>query len=116
MHLDIRNELEAGRIGRDQSTFDQWREEFNVVRPHQALGMRCPAEVYEPSSRAYEGLPVSLDYGSMEVRRVNAKGMISYRSERSFLSESIGGWDVGLAPVGDDLVEVRFANLLLGHL
>lgn len=116
MHLDIRNELEAGRIGRDQSAFDQWREEFNVVRPHQALGMRCPAEVYEPSSRAYAGLPVSLDYGAMEVRRVNAKGMISYRCERSFLSESIGGWDVGLAPVADDLVEVRFANLLLGHL
>lgn len=116
MHLDIRNELEAGRIGRDQDAFDQWREEFNTVRPHQSLGMRCPAEVYEPSSRAYHGIPASLDYGAMEARRVNAKGVICFRCETIFLSESLGGWDVGLVPVEDGLVEVRFANLLLGHL
>jgi transposase InsO family protein len=116
MHLDIRNELEAGRIGRDQDAFDQWREEFNTVRPHQALGMRCPAEVYEPSARLYEGLPERLDYGSMEARRVNQKGVICYRREGIFLSESLGGWDVGLAPIEDDLVEVRFASLMLGHL
>ena len=116
MHLDIRNELEAGRIGRDQDAFDLWREEFNTVRPHQALGMRCPAEVYEPSSRTYQGLPESLDYGSMEARRVNGKGMICYRRERTFLSESLGGWDVGIAPIEEGLLEVRFASLLLGHL
>ncbi len=116
MHLDVRNELEAGRIGRDQDAFDLWREEFNTVRPHQALGMRCPAEVYAPSIRPYEGLPERLDYGSMETRRVNAKGVICFRCEHTFLSESLGGWDVGLAPVEDGLMEVRFANLLLGHL
>lgn len=116
MHLDIRNELEAGRIGRDQDAFDLWREEFNTVRPHQSLGMRCPAEVYEPSSRSYHGVPERLDYGAMEARRVNQKGMICYRRERTFLSESLGGWDVGLAPIEDDLVEVRFASVLLGHL
>jgi transposase InsO family protein len=116
MHLDIRNELEAGRIGRDQDAFDQWREEFNTVRPHQALGMRCPAEVYVPSARPYQGVPESLDYGSMESRRVNQKGIICYRHETTFLSESLGGWNVGLAPAEGDLVEVRFASLLLGHL
>ncbi len=116
LHLDIRNELEAGRIGRDQEAFDQWREEFNTVRPHQALGMRCPAEVYEPSERIYEGVPASLDYGPMEMRRVHATGTIRYNRERIFLSESLGGWDVGLAPVGDGLVEVRFARLLIGHI
>ncbi len=116
MHLDIRNELEAGRIGRDQEAFDLWREEFNTVRPHQALGMRCPAEVYEPSTRTYQGVPERLDYGSMEARRVNRKGMICYRRERTFLSESLGGWDVGIAPIEEGLVEVRFASLLLGHL
>lgn len=116
LHLDIRNELEAGRIGRDQEAFDQWREEFNTVRPHQALGMRCPAEVYEPSERPYHGLPGSLDYGAMEARRVDDRGMVRYRNERLFLSTSLVGWDVGLAPVDGGQVEVWFAGLLLGHL
>jgi transposase InsO family protein len=28
MHLDIRRELQSGRIGRDQATFDLWRNEY----------------------------------------------------------------------------------------
>ena len=116
MHLDICKELESGKMGRDQDAFDHWREEFNTLRPHESLGLRSPAEVYEPSTRPYEGLPDSLDYGSMESRRVNQKGTICYHCDRIFLSESLGGWNVGLAPIENNLVEVRFANLLLGHL
>jgi transposase InsO family protein len=116
MHLDIRNELESGRMGRDQDAFDQWREEFNTLRPHESLGLRCPAEVYEPSTRLYQGLPDSLDYGSMDTRRVSKKGFICYQREPIYLSESIGGWDVGLAPVEDSQIEVHFARLLMGHL
>ena len=51
MHLDVRRELQAGRIGHDQNAFDLWREDYNFVRPHQALGMRAPAEVYQASTR-----------------------------------------------------------------
>lgn len=114
MHLDIRRELEAGRIGRDQDAFDMWRHEFNTVRPHQALGMRCPAEVYEPSGRPYEGVPHHLDYGGMDTRRVDTNGIIGFRRERIFLSQSLAGWEVGLAPTGEGFVEVRFAHLPLG--
>jgi hypothetical protein len=34
---------------------------FNNERPHEALGMKCPAEVYQPSPRVYQGLP-DIDY------------------------------------------------------
>jgi transposase InsO family protein len=47
MHFDVRSELEAGRIGRDQAAFDLWRHEFNHVRPHKSLDMRTPAEVHQ---------------------------------------------------------------------
>ena len=42
---------------RQQSKFDEFREEFNNERPHQALDMKCPAEIYTPSPRPYPGLP-----------------------------------------------------------
>ena len=35
--------------------------EFNNERPHEALDMKCPAELYAPSPRPYDGLP-ELDY------------------------------------------------------
>jgi hypothetical protein len=33
----------------------------STERPHEALGMTCPAEVYQPSPRIYQGLP-DIDY------------------------------------------------------
>jgi putative transposase len=117
MHLDMRNELEAGRIGRDQSAFDLWRENYNHERPHEALGIACPAEFYTPSQRRYEGTPDELDYGAMQTRRVHpTRGTICYRYQSIPISRALRGWDLGLNPNKDGLVEVWFASLLLGHL
>ncbi len=46
MHRDIGGELEPGTA--EQGAMDLWRQEFNQERPHEALGMKCPAEVYQP--------------------------------------------------------------------
>ena len=117
MHLDIRRELESGRVGREQATFDLWREEYNTERPHEALGMRVPAEVYERSARRYEGTPTELDYGGMETRRVMTQsGVIGYRREKIMITSAIGGWSVGLSPLASGLVEVWFSKMLLGHI
>jgi len=117
MHLDVRRELQAGRIGRDQHAFDLWRNEFNRIRPHEALGMRCPADVWIPSERPYCGTPEALDYGDMEARKVSKSGDIKHYRTRIFLSSALAGWEVGLSPCQDsNLTEVRFVNLLLGHI
>jgi hypothetical protein len=117
MHLDIRRELEGGRVGRDQAAFDVWREEYNTERPHEALGMRVPAEVYQRSARKFEGTPEDIDYGGMETRKVQRRsGAIGYRKERIAITTAIAGWSVGLSPQADGRVEVWFSKLLLGHI
>ena len=117
LHRDVRRELEAGRIGRDQAAFDLWRDEYNTQRPHEALGMRVPAEVYRPSARAYIGTPADLDYGGLPTRRVNRQtGRIRYGQQEIRISTAVGGWSVGLSPRVDGLIEVWFSKLLLGHL
>src|SRR5579863_1111 len=40
-----------------QARFDNFIDEFNNERPHEALDMKCPNEVYIPSTRPYNGLP-----------------------------------------------------------
>jgi hypothetical protein len=115
MHLDIRRELEGGRVGRDQTAFDLWREQYNRERPHEGLKMRVPAEVYRASPRRYEGTPEDLDYQGMTSRRVKrSSGAIRYGNESIVISTALGGWSVGLNPRSDGPVEVWFSKLLLG--
>jgi putative transposase len=117
MHLDIRRELQGGRIGRDQAAFDLWRHQYNNERPHEALEMKRPAQLYQPSTRPYEGTPDQLDYGGMETRKVHSTGgTIGFRSQTIMLSTALAGWNVGLAEQPDGIVEVWFASLLLGHI
>src|SRR5205807_1889968 len=115
MHQDISRELEA--VGEcDQEALDLWRETFNYERPHEALGMRCPGEVYICSERKYEGTPEDLDYPQMCQRRVSASGAIRIDQLQLFLSTSLAGWSVGLKPIASDLMEVWFGQLLLGQI
>ena len=117
MHRDIRRELEGGRIGRDQASFDLWREEYNTERPHEALGMRVPSEVYAASLRKYEGTPADIDYGGMETRKVQpCTGVIGYQKEKIMITTAVAGWSVGLSPQPNGMVEVWFSKLLLGHI
>ena len=112
MHRDIGVELEPGTA--EQEGLDLWRQEFNQERPHEALGMKCPAEVYQPSPRAYAGTPEDMTYPGLAGRRVNRHGMVHWKGALIFISESLGGWSVGLNPLPDGKIEVRFGRLLLG--
>jgi len=115
MHLDIGREIEA--LGEsDQAALDLWRQSFNYERPHEALGMRCPAELYRTSERKYEGTPDELDYPQMCPRRVGAQGGIKVDNQHFFLTTALAGWNVGLKPLAQDRLEVWFGRLLLGQI
>ncbi len=95
MHRDISREIEA--LGQsDQEAMDIWRHSFNYERPHEALLMRCPGELYRFSERKYQGTPEDLDYPQMCSRRVSAQGTIKLDGQTLFLSSALAGWSVGL--------------------
>ena len=117
MHLDIYRELQKEGVGYDQLAFDMWREEYNQVRPHAALGMQSPDEVYTSSLSKYLGTPEELEYSKMETRRVHKQlGLISYNNEKYKLTSALGGWQVGLKAIADNHTEVWFSHQLLGHI
>ncbi|MEI8190143.1 MAG: IS481 family transposase [candidate division NC10 bacterium] len=116
LHLDISRQLQGVGYEERQAAFDLWRQEFNEERPHEALGMKMPGEVYRNSERRYEGTPEQLEYPGIETRRVGRSGCIRYRSDLYFLSTALRGWDVGLKPQADSLFEVHFAGLVLGRI
>jgi putative transposase len=64
MHLTLKKEATkpaAANFLQQQARFDKFIEVFNQERPHEALDMKCLADVYQASSRPYQGLP-DIDY------------------------------------------------------
>jgi putative transposase len=112
MHRDIGRELEPQTA--EQEALDLWREEFNQERPHEALGMKCPAEIYQRSARAYPGTPADLAYPGKQSRRVDKHGKVNWQGAEIAVSGSLRGWSVGLHPLANGKVEVWFGRLLLG--
>jgi transposase InsO family protein len=116
-HLDIARELERARLGEEQSVLDLWRQTFNEERPHEALGMRCPAEVYSKSSRKYIGPLEDLSYPGVRTLRVTNAGCICLRGAWIFISSALSGWSVGLEPTNSEgLWNLWFGRLCLGQI
>ena len=116
LHLDVERELRGQDLVGQQAGFDEWRKTFNQERPHEALGMKCPAELYKGSERKYEGTPEDLEYKGMESRKVAKWGSISWGSRLIFISGALAGWSVGLEPCKEGQYNVWFGRLLLGQL
>jgi len=99
-----------------QRAFDEFRRVYNEERPHHALQLRTPSEVYELSPRAYPARVPEPEYGSaMKVRRVHQHGQFWWNAERVFLSEVLWGERIGLLPVDDRYYRVYFANYALAR-
>jgi len=116
LHRSIAEELECLGQGATAEALELWREQFNRERPHEALGMRCPAELYRDSTRRYSKAEVQLSYPGMATRLVDKNGKFSWKQQKVFVSGSLAGWEVGLQGTEKGQLEVWFGRLLLGHL
>jgi putative transposase len=117
LHKDIRRELQTTRarnLTAQQKAFDLWRHQFNTERPHEAIGMRTPAQLYSPSPMPYGGKRPEIVYPDHYlVRNVNHKGEV-YLGMRYFLSESLAGWPIGIQKEPGDTMRFWFSDLCLG--
>jgi len=120
MHRDIAMEVEISPevdLATQQATLDTWRQTFNEVRPHEAIGMQVPSELYQPSTRPYEPEEVELCYPSGQfVRKIRSNGSLKWRRLDVGISTALRGYHVGLEPTADDRLSVWFCRLWLGEI
>jgi hypothetical protein len=119
MHLTLKQQATrpaAANILQQQAKFDDFVTEFNNERPHEALSMKCPAEVYTPSSRVYSGLPEP-DYPFHD-RTLNVTncGRICLHRKKINLSVSLAGQAVGVREVESGIWLVSFMHYDLGYI
>jgi hypothetical protein len=106
-----------GDLADHQAAFDVWRKESNEERPHEALGMKRPADVYHRSSRAYSTEMAEIEYPpDMVVRKVGSNGMLCMGSQRIVMSKALAGIPVALKALPSHRWEVWLDHLRLGEI
>ena len=117
MHGDMAAELEADpaeSLLQQQRAADRWRQEFNHERPHEAIDMKTPSDLYRHSPRRYRGLRAPAYPSNYAVRRVTRNGCVHYAGKMLFISESIVGFNVAVRKTKLGRLAVRFYDLDLG--
>ena len=118
MHLTLKTEATkpaSANFLQQQARFDDFLERFNQERPHQALGMKVPAELYTRSPRPYQGLG-ELDYPFHDwTATVTRCGRICYHRRKINLSIVFAGQRVGVKQVSDNIWLVSFMHYDLGY-
>lgn len=121
MHLTLKQQTAsppATTPKRQQRAFDAFCLEFNFERPHEALDMKTPAEVYVPSMRQLPEKLLQL-YSAEEVYdyqllHVDKHGFVNWGRSRLFVAIALRFERVVFDPVGPHQWEVRFGPVVLG--
>jgi transposase InsO family protein len=101
-----------------QKHFDTWREIYNFQRPHEGIGMECPAQRYQPSKRPYPEVlpPIEYEPGDV-VRKVQRCGTVSYMQRRLYAGEHLKGEYVALRQGPQDgTMKIYFCRTLIGKI
>jgi putative transposase len=119
MHRTMEEEVAqpaAANRRQQQEAQERFRQEYNEVRPHEALGMQTPAAVYRSSARRFPSRVPEPEYPeSMLVRSVRSHGHIRWKHHDVFLSEVLWGENVGLLPEDGRWFTIYFAQLPLAR-
>jgi transposase InsO family protein len=119
MHLTLKKEATrpaGANLLQQQAKFDAFIEEFNGERPHEALAMQCPAELYAPSPRPYTGIPEPHYPFHDRTVVVTSCGRLCLYRKKINLSVTLAGQAVGVKEVDNGIWLVSFMDYDLGYI
>lgn len=107
----------AETMRRQQRRFDAFREEFNNIRPHEALQGRRPAELLKACRRSYPTRVPPVEYPAhFETRSVRQRGEFKWKGQAVFAGLPFTGKRVGLVEIDDGIWAVHFSTIEIGRL
>jgi putative transposase len=119
MHRTLKQEATippASSMKGQQLKFDAFREDFNQERPHEAIGMKRPGEIFQPSERKMPDRIETYDYPEhFLVRRVSRSGTIRVFHNQIFVSNTLCEDYVGLEEVADGVYDLYFCFYQIGR-
>ncbi len=100
-----------------QEMLDSFMTVFNNERPHEALSMQCPGDIYKASNKSYPKILEDYDYKTCDfTRRVQKSGVIRFNGgRRVFISDVFAEQQVGIREVEDGVWSINFMDYELGY-
>ena len=90
MNQELLNHYTPKDISDAERVFNDWRNCYNNERPHEALGMKCPSDIYVSSERTYRDQVDKYEYsGKYHVIKVNNWGYVRFDRWQIYLSETM---------------------------
>lgn len=100
---ELLNRYGFASIDACQDAFDTWRDQYNLIRPHEALGQQAPITRYQSSSRGFPSQLPSVEYDDGDiVRKVHRHGQIRFNGRSYFVGEGLRYELVAIRPTADD--------------
>jgi transposase InsO family protein len=101
-----------------QHQFDRWREIYNHERPHEAIAMKVPADLYQVSYREYQGEILDYDYAQdYKIRVADCRGRIHLEGRQIFVGMPFAKERLGIRHTDQtDVMEIYFLHQKLGKL
>lgn len=95
-----------------QAAFDAWRDQYNLLRPHEALGQRPPITRYTPSARPFPAELPPVEYEDSDtVRKVRRHGQLSFKGHDYFVGEGLSEeWVAVREAEQDGVYSIIFCN------
>lgn len=101
-----------------QRAFEKWLAQYNLIRPHEALGLEVPATRYQPSVRPFPEALLPIEYDDHEItRKVGDRGQVKYQQRKFFLGNPFAGLRVALRHTSTDgLLDVYLSHQCIGSI
>ena len=121
MHLTLLQEAldpPAANPQAQQRAFDLWRRTYNEERPHEAIAMKRPSQLYERSSTSYPRPLKRPDYSDFtRTERVDKTGHIRWQHRNKvFISMALAHEEVAIEPANDRYWDVSYGAIHLGRI
>ena len=120
MHRELKAECckkPGSNLRGQQMMFNRFTKEYNNERPHEALGMVTPSQVYKKSNRLYPEKIEEWDYpGEYLVKYVCRNGAIRVGHDKwLFVGTALNEKRVGLEQLEEDIYRLFFRDFFLGY-
>jgi len=118
LNRELLKQVKLQNMADAQSKFDGYRDFYNNERPHHALNLEVPAQRYQKSFKRIPPQISEWEYEpEYEVRTIKKTGFLTYKGQGYFLSESLGGLNIGIKESSlQGCVNLYYRNFRIGRL
>ena len=121
MHKDLKAYCRhriMNTLNKQQMVMENFVDEYNKIRPHEALNMKTPISVHINSNREYSEKKKSYNYPlHFKVNKVCKNGAARWGAYNwIFISRAARGRYIGAEEIGNGVWNVYYRNVLLGSI